>query len=112
MTPTYWIARSRILDPVRYFEYAKQVPAIIEKYGAKVLSRGASFNVVEGAPYYSRYVLLEFPSMEAALACFNSQEHQSARRHRLDGAGEAEVTLLSAGDFTSLASLEAARSGS
>ncbi|OVZ57502.1 hypothetical protein CDO44_17210 [Pigmentiphaga sp. NML080357] len=102
----YWLARSRVIDPVRYLKYAEQVPAIIEKYGARVLSRGAPFVHVEGASHFTRFVVLEFPSLQHALDCYHSPEYQRARQHRLDGAGEAEITLLEAGEFTSAMTLE------
>jgi uncharacterized protein (DUF1330 family) len=38
--PAYWVARSRINDPVEYKKYTDRVPAIIAKFGGKVLARG------------------------------------------------------------------------
>ena len=38
--PAYWIARAKINDPVEYKKYTDLVPAIIAKYGGKVLARG------------------------------------------------------------------------
>ena len=38
--PAYWIARSKVNDPVEYKKYTDQVPGIIAKYGGKVLARG------------------------------------------------------------------------
>ena len=35
--PAYWVARSKINDPVEYKKYTDRVPAIIAKYGGKVL---------------------------------------------------------------------------
>ena len=41
--PAYWIARSKINDPVEYKKYTDLVPAIIRKHGGKVLARGGRF---------------------------------------------------------------------
>ena len=38
--PAYWVARAKVNDPVEYKKYADQVPAILAKYGGKVLARG------------------------------------------------------------------------
>ena len=40
--PAYWVARSKINDPVAYKKYTDRVPGIIAKFGGKVLARGAS----------------------------------------------------------------------
>ena len=37
--PAYWIARSRIIDPVEYKKYTDLVPDIIARYGGRVLAR-------------------------------------------------------------------------
>ncbi|MDO9405077.1 MAG: DUF1330 domain-containing protein [Polaromonas sp.] len=108
--PAYWIARSRVIDPDRYWKYAQQVPEITGRYGAKVLARGGESKTVEGRGDFTRFVVLEFPSLEQAIACWESAEYQAAREHRLHGAGEAEITLLEGGEFTSPQSLGQANS--
>ena len=46
--PAYWVARSKINDPVEYKKYTDQVPAIIARYGGKVLARGGRYQIMEG----------------------------------------------------------------
>ena len=46
--PAYWIARCKINDPVEYRKYTDLVPAIIAKYGGRVLARGGPYQIVEG----------------------------------------------------------------
>ena len=46
--PAYWVARSKVNDPAEYKKYADQVPAILAKYGGKVLARGGSFRSWKG----------------------------------------------------------------
>lgn len=106
--PAYWIARARVIDPERYARYAEQVPGIIARYGGRVLVRGGPYEIVEGPQHFTRFIVIEFPSMDAALACYRSDEYQQARKHRLDGAGEAEITMVDGGEHTSHASLQAA----
>lgn len=96
----YWVARSKINDPVQYKRYTDQVPAIIEKYQARVLSRGAPVRVLEGPERFNRFVIVEFPSMAAAIACHESPEYRAASSFRRNGAGEVELVILDAGEFT------------
>jgi uncharacterized protein (DUF1330 family) len=44
----YWVARSKINDPVEYKKYTDRVPAILARYGGKVLARGGRFKILEG----------------------------------------------------------------
>jgi uncharacterized protein (DUF1330 family) len=60
--PAYWLARSKINDPVEYKKYTDQVPGIIAKYGGKVLARGGRFEIMEGPEKFQRFVVIEFPT--------------------------------------------------
>ena len=98
--PAYWMARSRIDDPVEYKKYTDPLPALFARYGAKVLARGGRYQVMEGPHKFHRFVVVEFPTFEQALACFNSPESQAAAVHRRNGGGEAEITVVESGDAT------------
>lgn len=99
--PAYWIARSKINDPVEYKKYTDQVPGIIAAYGGKVLARGGKYEIMEGPDKFHRFVLIEFPTFEQGVACFRSAEYDAAARHRREnGAGEVETIMLEAGEFT------------
>jgi len=96
----YWVARSRIIDPVEYKKYTDLVPGIIEKYGGKVLARGGGFQIMEGPETFHRFVVIEFPNMEDAVRCFNSDEYFRAAAYRRNGAGEVENVIVEGGDAT------------
>lgn len=51
--PAYWVARSKINDPVAYKKYTDLVPGIIAKYGGKVLARGGRFRSWKGRTSFS-----------------------------------------------------------
>jgi uncharacterized protein (DUF1330 family) len=72
--PAYWVARSRINDPVEYKKYTDLVPGIIAKFGGKVLARGGRYQMMEGPAKFQRFVVIEFPSFEQGVACFASPE--------------------------------------
>jgi uncharacterized protein (DUF1330 family) len=92
--PAYWIARAKINNPVEYKKYTDLVPGILAKFGGKVLARGGAFEILEGPQKFERHVVIEFPSMEQALACHRSPEYQAARKFRLNGVGENELVIV------------------
>ncbi len=92
--PAYWIARGKVSDPVEYKKYADHVPGIMAKYGAKPLARGGRFQVMEGPQKFERFVVIEFPTLEQGIACFNSEEYKKAAAFRRSGAGEVEIVMV------------------
>lgn len=88
----YWVAHVTVTDPDRYAGYAEAAPAAFARYDARVLARGGRYTQMEGDGR-ARNVVIEFPSYEAALACYNSPEYQAARARR-DGAGVAEIVII------------------
>jgi uncharacterized protein (DUF1330 family) len=98
--PAYWLARSKITDPVEYKRYTDQVPAIIAKYGGTILARGGRFQILEGPEKFHRFVVIEFPTLEQAIACHDSPEYTAAASFRRGGAGEVELVIVESGDAT------------
>src|SRR6516162_2233400 len=98
--PAYWVARSKINDPVEYKKYTELVPAIIAKFGGKVLARGGRYQIMEGPAKFHRFVVIEFPTFEQGVACFTSKEYDGAAAFRRAGAGEVETVIVEAGDAT------------
>lgn len=98
--PAYWVARSRIVDPVAYKRYTDRVPEIIARHGGKVLARGGPFQILEGPEHFHRFVVIEFPSMADAVACHESEAYQAAAAFRKGGAGEVELVIVESGDAT------------
>ena len=98
--PAYWVARSKINDPAEYKKYTDLVPGIIAKHGGKVLARGGRYEILEGPHKFHRFVVIEFPTFEAGVACFKSDEYNAAATFRRSGAGEVETIMVDAGDAT------------
>lgn len=90
--PAYWIAHVTVTDPERYKGYQALAPAAFAAHGARFLARGGDHSVMEG-PAHARHVVIEFPSLEAARACYASPEYTAARVER-EGACMAEVVLV------------------
>ncbi len=99
--PAYWVARSKINDPVEYKKYTDRVPAITSKYGGRVLARGGRFEILEGPDKFHRFIVIEFPTFEQGVACFKSDEYKEAAAFRRNGgAGEVETIMVDGGDAT------------
>jgi uncharacterized protein (DUF1330 family) len=91
----YWVARSKVNNPEQYKKYTDLVPGIMAKYGGKILARGGRFKILEGPEKFARFIVIEFPSLEQAVACHDSPEYQAASQHRKqDGAGEVELVIV------------------
>ena len=100
--PAYWLARSRIDDPVEYKKYTDLVPGILKQYGGKVLARGGKYQIMEGPETFHRFVVIEFPSLEQGVACFESPEYKAAAAFRRQGAGVVETVILDGGEATKI----------
>ena len=81
MPKAYWIARVDVRDPETYKKYVETGRPAYQRYGAKFLARGGRTEVLEGNAR-ARNVVIEFASMEDALACYNSPEYTAARAIR------------------------------
>lgn len=79
----YWIGKVQVSDESAYSEYAKRGGPAIEKHGGRFLARGGKFVTLEGDEY-PRVVLIEFPSFDQAVACYNSKEYQEAWEFQKD----------------------------
>ena len=77
MAKGYWIARVDVADPEGYKAYVAANAAPFGKHGARFLVRAGRFENPEGTSR-SRNIVIEFPSYQAALDCWNSPEYQAA----------------------------------
>jgi len=92
MPKGYWIARMDTTDPERYKQYAVANGKAFKKYGARFVIRAGKFESVEGKPR-GRNVLIEFPSYQAALDCWNSPEYKEALKIR-EGISDGDIVVI------------------
>jgi len=88
----YWIAHVTVTDSDQYRFYAEGAGEAFRKYQARILARGGRHSQLEGTGR-PRNVVIEFPSFEDAVACYNSPEYQSARAKR-QRAGIGEIVIV------------------
>jgi len=82
MPKGYWIARVDIADMEQYKKYIAANAGPLARFGARFLVRGAtSLQVMEGTSR-QRNVVIEFPSYQAALDCYNAPDYQEAVKLR------------------------------
>ncbi|HWM67492.1 MAG TPA: DUF1330 domain-containing protein [Steroidobacteraceae bacterium] len=78
MAKAYWISSYReIIDPGKLAAYAKLAGPAIEAGGGRFLARATPAKVYEAAAM-ERLVLIEFDSVEKALATHESPAYQEA----------------------------------
>ena len=82
MPKGYWMVRADVKDAEKFKAYAQANAEAFRKHGGRFLARAGRTEVVEGTTR-SRNTILEFPSFEAALACYRSSEYQAAAALRL-----------------------------
>jgi uncharacterized protein (DUF1330 family) len=92
----YWIGHVEVFDPDGYKPYMIANQAPFGEFGARYLIRGGAQEVAEGK-FPSRTVVLEFPSYEAALACYRSPGYRAAKKLR-DGKGKVDLVIVEGHD--------------
>ena len=92
----YWIAHVDVTDPDGHQAYMGADMAPLGKSGGRFLVRGGTQEVVEGR-VRGRTVVLEFPSYEAALACYRGPDYQAAKRLR-DRKADVDLVIVEGHD--------------
>lgn len=92
MAKGYWIARVDVANADAYKAYATANAVAFKKFGARFLVRGGAFQNPEGDAR-ARNVVIEFPSHQAALDCWNSPEYAKAKALR-EGHATADIVII------------------
>ncbi|MDF1729368.1 MAG: DUF1330 domain-containing protein [Sulfitobacter sp.] len=87
-----WIAHVTVTDEEAYGKYAELAGPAIAQHGGTFLARGGRFVQLEGKER-PRNVVARFPSVEAAVDCYNSPEYQEALGHARE-ASERELMVI------------------
>lgn len=88
----YWIAHVTVTDAEAYKQYQALTPAAFARFGGRFLVRGGTAQVMEG-PEMARHVIVEFPDLASAQACYASPEYTAARAKRV-GAATVHLTIV------------------
>jgi len=91
MTKGYWISHGRVDDPAKYDLYRAANAAPLAEFGGRFLVRGGDRVTKEGTAK-PRTVVIDFPSYQAALDCYDSPAYQEAIKLR-QGISESDLVI-------------------
>ena len=92
MPSALWIAHVKVLDAEAYGKYAAAAGPAIAAHGGVFLARATRYVQLEGNDR-ARNVVARFPSLEASVACYNSEAYQAALSHA-KGASERDLVIV------------------
>lgn len=87
-----WIAHVHVTDEDAYGKYAAIATEAIAAHGGVFLARGGRYVQLEGNDR-PRNVVARFPSLEDAVACYNSPRYQEALSFA-KGASERDLMVV------------------
>jgi uncharacterized protein (DUF1330 family) len=91
--PVYYINTYDIIDPIEFSKYGPAVFPILKKYHAEVLASDINGVALEGK-VRTMNAIVRFPSMEAALECYNDPEYQPVKEIRLRSTANCTMVLV------------------
>ena len=96
----YAIAEMNITDPRWIEDYVANVTPMVERHGGRYLARTNKIEKLEGPrPAPQIYLVVEWPSREAAFAFYESDEYRPYRDARMKGA-ENQFFVIAGEDIT------------
>ncbi len=94
MAKAYWIAFYRSIgNPDAFAAYAKLAPAAIQAAGGRFIVRGSPAKVYE-AGLAQRVVMIEFDSLDKAIAAHDSPGYQEALKALGKGSVDREIRIV------------------
>jgi uncharacterized protein (DUF1330 family) len=93
MAKGYWVTTyCSVSDPDALARYVARGTPVITAHGGRIIVRGVPARVYEGATA-GRCVVVEFDSVDRAIAAYESAEYQEVRSI-LKGAAERDVRIM------------------
>jgi uncharacterized protein (DUF1330 family) len=84
MPKAYVLVDMNVLDPEQYEHYRALAAPAVDAAGGRYIVRGGASEVLEGDRVPNRLVVLEFPSMDAVRAWYDSPAYVEARSARAE----------------------------
>lgn len=82
----YIVVEVNVKDAARYDDYRNMVAPTLEPFGGRFLVRGGAVETLEGSWSPTRFVVIEFDSVERAKAWWSSADYQPAKQLRQQAA--------------------------
>lgn len=101
----YSIAEIHITDRTWVQRYVQNVTQMVERHGGRYLARSSNAEKWEGDRALPQiFLLVEWPSREAAQAFYESDEYQPYLKERLNGS-KSEMVLVTGEDVAKVAKI-------
>src|SRR6476660_5348277 len=84
--PAYFVAEIEINNPTGFQVCGPTVRATLQQYGGRLLTWGGPAELIEGEPEPKRVSIIEFADKAAVKRWYESAEHQTILRLRLENA--------------------------
>ncbi|MDX1410863.1 MAG: DUF1330 domain-containing protein [Nitrospirales bacterium] len=95
----YVVAELNISDEGWVLSYLKEVTKMVEQHGGRYLVRTPKIEKIEGDRQVPQiFIIIEFPSKEAAMTFYSSAEYQPYLKARMEG-GSTEMLLVAGEDI-------------
>ena len=91
--PAYLVVDARRTDLEQAARYSALSGPSVERHGGRYLARGGETFVLEGDWDPDRLVVIEFATVEAAIAWYESDDYTAIRELRV-GAGEWRMVIV------------------
>jgi uncharacterized protein (DUF1330 family) len=91
--PAYVVVQITVRDAATYERYKELAPPSIAAYGGRYIVRGGATEALEGSWRPTRFVVLEFPSLERARAWWSCPEYAAAKALR-QASADTEMLLV------------------
>jgi uncharacterized protein (DUF1330 family) len=99
----YFIGEIEVKDQSWVPDYVSNVTGLVERRGGRYLARTPKIEKIEGERKpLPMCVILEWPSKEAAVSFYESEEYRPYRQNRIAGA-KCEFLLVAGEDITKTA---------
>ena len=89
----YMVVQLNVTDAEKFARYREAVPSVVEAFGGRYIVRGATVEVLEGSHDGRRFVLFEFPSVEAIKRFWHSPEYAKVKPLR-DNAADVDAWVV------------------
>ena len=99
------VAEIDVTDRSWVLEYVQNVTPLVESYGGRYLARTSKIEKLEGDRRTPQvFLIIEWPSREAAMSFYESEEYRPYRESRLRGSKN-EFLLVAGEDINNVANI-------
>ncbi|MSO65755.1 MAG: DUF1330 domain-containing protein [Alphaproteobacteria bacterium] len=91
--PAFLLVDVEVTDQKTYDAYRARTPALVARYGGQYRVRGGQHEVLEGEWPVHRFVVIEFPDMQALKGFYDSPEYRVLRRERFQSSRSKAIAI-------------------